>query len=227
MFDQLSETLESVTITAAEMAHSCCKLRNIRYKAITASLLVVAILFGGCSNIAAVANSRTHGGSNELLPIEAESIELVHLLGVGAWATNITLFQDGSFWGHYYDTNMGEVGDGYPGGTEYTCDFSGRLQVVKQVNDYTYRMILNAMETDVPGKWWIEDGVLFITAEPVGVAGGNTFLLYTPDAPLEQLPEGLLFWWQLRYADTDDANRLGVFALYNDTSHCGFFPVFE
>ena len=200
-------------------------MKKTKYAVIIASLLAVAILFGGCSNVAAMADSWTNERLNESLPIEAESVEFIHLLGMGAWATNLTLSQDGSFHGHYHDTNMGEIGDRHPNGTEYTCDFSGKFRDVQQINDYTYRMLLDSMEADELGKQWIEDGVLYITAEPVGMDGGKSFLLYTPDVPLDQLPEDLIFWWHLRYVDEAGTNRLGVFALYNEESGCGFFPV--
>lgn len=200
-------------------------MRKSKYAGIITTLLAIAILFGGCSNAASVADSWINEGSNEFLPIEAESIDLIHLLGMGAWATNLTLSQDGSFYGHYHDTNMGEIGDGHPNGTEYTCDFSGRFRDIQQINDYTYRMLLDSMDADEPGKQWIEDGILYITAEPVGMDGGKSFLLYMPDAPLDQLPEDLIFWWRLRYVDEEGTNRLGVCALYNEESGCGFLPI--
>lgn len=199
-------------------------MRNSKYAAIIAALLTVAILSSGCSDVAVMADSWTSGGSNELLPIEAESIEFMHLSGVGAWATNLTLCQDGSFQGHYHDTDMGQIGAGHPNGTEYTCDFRGNFREIRKVNEYTYGMTLGAMETDAPGKQWIEDGVLYITAEPIGMDSGKAFLLYTPDAPLDQLPEDLVFCWQLRYVE-EDTNRLNAFALYNEESGCGFFPI--
>ena len=74
-------------------------MQTAKYTALIASLLAVVILFGGFSNVAAMADSWTSEGSNELLPIEAESVEFIHLLGMGAWATNLTLSQDGSFGG--------------------------------------------------------------------------------------------------------------------------------
>ena len=137
---------------------------------------------------------------------------------------NLILSRDGSFHGHYHDTDMGLTGNGYPNGTEYTCDFSGCFQDIRKINDYTYAMTLASMEVNTQGKQWIEDGVLHITEEPAGMSGGKTFLLYMPDAPLDQLPKDLLFWWELRYWDEDGTNRLNVFALYNEETHCGFFP---
>ena len=199
-------------------------MRKYKVTGIIAVFLVISIFFSGCAGVVGTSVCEARGAGKEMLPLESESAEFIHLLGMGAWATNLTLSRDGSFHGHYHDTDMGVTGNGYPNGTEYTCDFSGCFQDVRKINDYTYAMTLASMEADVQGKQWIEDGVLYITEEPAGMAGGKTFFLYTPDAPLDQLPEDLLFWWGLRYWDEDGTNRLNVFALYNEESHCGFFP---
>lgn len=199
-------------------------MRKHKVAGIITIFLVISLLFSGCTGVVATSIFQATDAETETFPLESESVEFIHLLGVGAWATNLTLSKDGSFYGHYHDTDMGVTGNGHPNGTEYTCDFSGCFQDIRKINDYTYAMTLTSMEADVPGKQWIEDGVLYITEEPAGMAGGKTFYLYTPEAPLDQLPEDLLFWWGLRYWDKDGANLLNVFALYNEESHCGFFP---
>ena len=37
--------------------------------------------------------------------------------GVGGWFTVLYIHEDGSFDGHYQDSNMGVTGEGYPNGT--------------------------------------------------------------------------------------------------------------
>ena len=37
--------------------------------------------------------------------------------GVGAWSTELTMLEDGTFWGNFHDSEMGETGEGYPNGT--------------------------------------------------------------------------------------------------------------
>ena len=199
-------------------------MRKTKYATIIADLLAVAIFFGGCSNVAAIADSWTHEGSKETLPIETESVEFIHLLGMGAWATNLTLAQDGSFYGHYHDTNMGEIGDGYPNGTEYTCDFSGRFCVVRQINDYSFAVILEELETEAFDQIWIKDGIRYITTEPAGLTCGAKFLCFTPETPLDQMTDDFLFWWSLRYSDDANSNKLGVCALYSAELGSCFFP---
>lgn len=47
------------------------------------------------------------------------SIDFVFSSGAGAWATSMTLEQDGTFSGAYYDADMGVYDEDYPNGTVY------------------------------------------------------------------------------------------------------------
>lgn len=42
--------------------------------------------------------------------------------GAGGWLTEIVISEDGSFTGHFHDSDMG---DAYPEGTRYECSFTG------------------------------------------------------------------------------------------------------
>ena len=46
--------------------------------------------------------------------------------GAGAWYTVLYIHEDGSFDGHYEDTNLGDMGDNY-NGTIYYSDFTGQF----------------------------------------------------------------------------------------------------
>ena len=43
--------------------------------------------------------------------------------GAGAWRTELFLQDDGSFNGQYSDSDMGSMGEEYPNGTVYICEF--------------------------------------------------------------------------------------------------------
>ena len=58
--------------------------------------------------------------------------------GAGAWGTFLDLNDDGTFSGEFHDSNMGETGEGYPYGTVYVCDFSGKFSEPEKINEYTY-----------------------------------------------------------------------------------------
>lgn len=111
--------------------------------------------------------------------------------GAGGWSTWLTLNRDGTFEGGYSDTDMG---DALP--TIYTSEFSGAFSDIRRVNDYTYIMTLNELDLEkTPGEEWYRDGAHIITSEPVGVELGETYLLYTPEAPTDVLPPFALIYW--------------------------------
>lgn len=118
-----------------------------------------------------------------------------HLSGVGAWSTDLRINQDGSFYGYYHDTDMGEIGEEYPNGTLYESIFQGRFSEIKQINSFTYSMIVS--ELNIHGKIdskFVQDGVLHITTYPAGINKGATFLIYVPGTPLSYFSEEHLSW---------------------------------
>ena len=68
--------------------------------------------------------------------------------GAGGWATELKVYADGTFEGHYYDSDMGDRGNGYPNGTQYDSEFKGKFSVPEQVNNYSYSMKVENVETD-------------------------------------------------------------------------------
>ena len=56
-----------------------------------------------------------------------EGMEWSFLSGAGAWSTDMRILEDGSFWGEYHDSEMGETGENSPDGTIYCCSFYGTM----------------------------------------------------------------------------------------------------
>lgn len=153
------------------------------------------------------------------LPI-SEAMGFEFSSGAGAWRTALTLKDDNTFFGEYHDSNMGEVGEGYPNGTCYICNFDGRFKDIKKVNDYTYSMSVDYINTDYQaGTEWIEDGVLYIASRPYGLDGDGEFLFYTPDAPTSALDEYFLL---LIHKSPESSDTLGTYAIHNLTNDEGF-----
>ena len=171
-------------------------------------------------------DSKTEGAEKQAagkLPFETP-LELSFSSGAGAWGTGITLKPDGFFEGGYDDSNMGDSGEEYPYGTHYTCSFSGQFFDIKQVNEYTYSMTLGELFSEKTAETqWIEEGVLYIAAEPYGIAGGKEFLLYTPKTPLDQLSEEFLMWWPGQWMNDETQETLSCYGLYNREGGYGFF----
>ena len=60
-------------------------------------------------------------------------MDFVFASGAGAWSTDLTLNQDGSFTGVYHDADTTTV---------YICTFSGQFGDIRQVDDHTWSMTL-------------------------------------------------------------------------------------
>lgn len=187
-----------------------------------------AILHRFCENVAQ-SKPAANGSTLVLAPATPDVLsqmpqEFVFASGVGGWATVLTLCADGTFEGGYHDSNMGETGPGYPGGTMYVCGFSGKFEDFTQVSDYEYTMRLTELTIDMPkGTSWIEDETLYIAATPYGIEGGKTFRLYLPGCPTRNLPEEYLDWIRMPHGWSSVPATLPFWGLYNVEEENGFF----
>ena len=80
--------------------------------------------------------------------------------GAGAWYTVLYIHEDGSFDGHYEDTNLGDMGDNY-NGTIYYSDFTGQFTEPEKVDDTTYRFRIQSIEYPLGFGEEIKDGVRY------------------------------------------------------------------
>lgn len=153
-----------------------------------------------------------------------EGIPFTFSSGAGGWWTEIEVSGDGSFTGYFHDSDMGDVGDDYPEGTLYECFFSGTFVVTKQIDSYTYQLLLTALNIeDVSGEERIVDRMRIISGDAYGVAGGDVFLLYCPGRETADLPEGFLEWICLPNAWENAPETLPFYGLYNVEESTGFF----
>lgn len=164
-------------------------------------------------------------------------LDMNFLSGAGGWATYMLLNRDGSFEGDFHDSDMGDTGPGYNGGKYYFCNFSGRFTDIKQVDERTWTMTLEDVETGIEPGWerieetdYENEGekvrILYISAEPYGMDGGKDFILYGPDTPLEGLDEEFLSWWPGRW-ENEGLTTLCCYGLYNEAMGYGFFSGME
>lgn len=143
--------------------------------------------------------------------------------GAGAWQTTLSICADGSFAGEYLDADMGSTGDGYPGGTNYQCVFSGQFSQPIKINDYTYSMqILSMTYAKEPGTSEIRDDILYKYSTAYGLDDAETILIYLPGAPLAELPEGFRSWVGYYYLENTTDTELPFYGLYNEADADGF-----
>ena len=141
--------------------------------------------------------------------------------GVGAWSTELTLNSDGSFTGYYHDSEMGDSNDAYPDGTVYICNFTGKFTVPVQINDYTYSLKLESLQTEGnSGEEYYENNQRFVYSEPYGLENANELLIYTPGSPISELPEDLTIW--LNTILTSDDKELPCFVIFSVNDQSAF-----
>ena len=154
---------------------------------------------------------------------EFKNVNFLFASGTGAWSTEMTINADGSFSGVYHDSNMGDTGEGYPNGSLYISDFSGRFTQPEKVNDYTYSMQIQEISyADKAGTEEILDGTLCYYSDAYGLTGAKNILIYLPGAPLEELPEEFRTWVGYYDLSTTEDTELPFYGLYNEAEQCGF-----
>ena len=142
--------------------------------------------------------------------------------GAGAWSEDFTIEKDGYFTGIYYDANMGSTGEGYDNGTIYSSSYSGHFTKLTQINEYTYEMKLadisykNPIDTEE-----IIDNTRYIYTASYCLGGEDTFTIYLPGTPLEELSEETYIWLSgmnesdtqlTMYAIVDKRNGYGMYS---------------
>lgn len=157
-------------------------------------------------------------------------LEMLFFSGAGGWGTTLTLQPDGTFTGEYGAQDMGHTPVEYPHGILYICRFSGRFSEPTQISDYAFSMYLEELITEEPaGKEWTEDGVLYITSDPLGIADGEEFILYAPGTPADELSgEFRDTWWPDAWLwRSGELSQLNYWGLCNVNTGAGFFEYSE
>lgn len=153
---------------------------------------------------------------------ELSAYQFVFASGAGAWQTTLNIYEDGSFSGYYSDSDMGVTGEDYPNGTVSECTFNGKFTAPVKINDYTYSTTIENInyEKEV-GDEEIIDGIKYTYTEPYGLNDAKEIYIYTPKAPLKELPEDFRGW--VGFYNLSDADEyLPFYGLYNAESGYGF-----
>lgn len=139
--------------------------------------------------------------------------------GAGGWSTAIVIEKDGSFSGKFLDNDLGSTGEGYPNGTCYICNFKGRFSEPEQVDEYTYSMKVESLETEnTPNDEYYENGIRYLYTEPYGLKNGDDCLFYLPGIRVDSLPDEFMSWYH-----GVSEEELPCYGLYNVTDGYGFF----
>lgn len=149
---------------------------------------------------------------------------LTFMSGMGGWGTDLYIAPDGTFTGRYADYDLGVTGEDHPNGSCRICEFSGKFTQPERLDDYTWSMKLESLETEGQvGDTYVEDGTLYTCAEPYGLDNADTFYIYLPGKPVSTLPQEFVYWatW-LDPLQDDETIPEGIYGLYNEGGQQGF-----
>lgn len=165
----------------------------------------------------------TQGEENSFSFADLTNRQFTFSSGAGGWATLLTIQADGSFSGEYFDGELGDTGEGYPNGTMYQSNFSGKFTQPVKVNDYTYSMQISELnyEQEIDTEEILDD-MRYVYSAVYGLGEGRNILIYLPGSPLAELPEEFRSW--VGYYDMANIEDTGLpfYGLYNETEQCGF-----
>jgi hypothetical protein len=175
-------------------------------------------------------NQNNNENDEAMAEIEESSPDLFKALpsdfifssGAGGWFTKITLSDDGTFTGQYYDADLGFTGDKYPNGTVYICNFNGKFTTPKEINEYIYSMNLDSLNVEgTPGTEYFENDTKYVVSDPYGFENADEFLIYLPGCPLEDADEDFLSWSFIN-RQIRQTIPAGVYGIYNVGGMEGF-----
>ncbi len=150
---------------------------------------------------------------------DTEGWEFYFSSGAGAWYTALNIHSDGTFDGHYQDADMGDIGDGYPNGTLYYCDFYGRFTEPVKVNNMTYAFRIADISYPYGSGEQIIDGTRYIYTSAYGLDGAENLYIYLPGSPTAALPGDFAGWVMF---DIQGKDYLDFYGLYNEAQGEGF-----
>ena len=142
--------------------------------------------------------------------------------GAGGWSTWLMVQEDGTFSGEYSDSEMGSIGEDYPYGSYYYCEFNGLFTEPVMINEYTYSVkVQDISTTQTPDTEEIIDGIRYCYCQPYGIDGTEELLIYLPGAPISELPEEYMNWVRSAIMDPE-TEELPFYGLYNEIEQNGF-----
>lgn len=141
--------------------------------------------------------------------------QFVFSSGAGAWGTTINISKDGIFSGEFVDSNISDTGEGYAKGTVYTCKFNGKFTSPQKINEYTYSMQLEYLNTEeAVGKEYYKNDKRFVFTEPVGLENSKEWLIYSPGTPLNSLTDYFKIFLS-SFSNCYNQEKLLCYGLYN------------
>ena len=176
---------------------------------------VCAILCTASKDQVASPDTATMGTATDKLPVN--DLYLVFASGASGWATELRVHEDGRFEGLYYDSELGDEGDGYTV-TIYGNGFNGKFKCFRKVSETHYIMDLESIKYEEKvGTSEIDGEIRYVYTEPYGICEGNSFTLLLKGADVKVLPNDAQNWIKGGAVnELDESGILSFAVLYTD-----------
>jgi len=139
--------------------------------------------------------------------------------GAGGWSDDFNIEKDGYFHGNYHDSDMGDVGDDYPDGTFYYCEYEGHFENIQKVDEFTYKMQMKDIKVINNEGEYINDGTRYVPLAPYALHNAGEVDIYMPGKSVSELDEELQMWLSISFQNQQD--RLDNLALVNVNENQG------
>lgn len=210
-------------------------MKNIKILSLMICLVLCMGIFFGCGkqpdtsdkpvNNNEASDVISKDGHNNI-SLDVFPMDMIFSSGAGGWRTQITLKEDGTFVGDYYDYEMGLSNLDYDY-TTYICEFNGKYEILEQIDDYSYSFSFTEISTEKnEGEEWIEERIRYIYSFPYGINKEHQYILYADKTPVKDLSEEVLVWWPYRYEYKDEnIETLMCWGLYDKKEEIAFFQL--
>lgn len=154
---------------------------------------------------------------------DLEGREFYFSSGAGGWYEVLHIHGDGTFDGHFQDSDMGVTGDGYPNGTLYYSDYTGSFTEPQQLDDTTWTFQTASIRyVNQMGVEEIKDETNYIYTDSYGLGEAEALNLYLPGADIAGLPEEYRSWVGYYDLNVLEETKLPFYGLYNVDNQTGF-----
>ncbi|QFJ55447.1 lysozyme inhibitor LprI family protein [Pseudobutyrivibrio xylanivorans] len=125
--------------------------------------------------------------------------------GAGGWSDDFNVEKDGYFHGYYHDSDMGDIGDGYPDGTRYYCEYEGHFENIQKIDEYTYKMHMKDINVINNDGEFLADGVKYIPVTPYALNNADEIEIYMPGKPVAEIDDEIKTWLFVGYQEQQDS----------------------
>ena len=122
--------------------------------------------------------------------------EFVFSVGAGGWQTVININEDGTFTGKHTDNEFTTIGEGYPEGSIYICEFTGKFSEPVMIEENLYSSTIEKLDYNKnTDDFYIKDGIKYIYSIPFGLENADKITFFLPGASGQSLPEEARDWF--------------------------------